>query len=747
MMHTARRRAPSPLDLSHKTALVSRFWSRGGGAVLRRGARRALLGSARHVGFGVALAGLVALWLGGFDSARGLSPPALTMLFALGVVTAARVVRRTRRLEIEVDGLPPPADFRLADLDLVAVVLTTTFVSLSLSGGLDSPGYPALLAVVAILVAFHAPLTGGVTVALALSLEAIEGSRTGMLADRAVDIGIHGVFIVGFALLYHGAIAGLVRRAREQVTEAVDAHLRDLHQRAREYRLIVSRDPPSDAEDDPEKWLTGAVGEVRAAVRAGLEVAHAAIGGHTVAVYLLGPDDRHLHLRECLSQSDQVDRGPLPSGEGLLGVVLRRRAAVRLCGKFRGASYYRGGVGPRAFLGVPLLEQAGDDRTFVRGVALVDRMQPEAFTERDEQLLSTIAREMLRAMQVERVMGYIRKDKDEQSRFYRAIEALNLLSKPAEICEAVTRLAGEIVPLDFVAVTLVEEGPDGERIHRVAEAVGQGAARLAGVEFPDNAGLVANVVRLSSPLPGRAFHEMEKTVVFAKPKELDLLETLKVLPMAVGEEVVGTLVCGVEQRGGLSSDAVRMLGVLAIQAAGSIARGRLFERTERLATTDGLTGLNNHRRFQELFSAGLANASRYGRPLSVLLGDVDHFKSVNDTYGHPIGDKVLRGVADMLAEEAREPDVAARYGGEEFAVILPETDTEGARVIAERIRARIEAHTFQTELGPLKVTISIGVATFPDHGDEKQVLIDRVDRALYAAKHDGRNRVAVASSL
>ena len=217
--------------------------------------------------------------------------------------------------------------------------------------------------------------------------------------------------------------------------------------------------------------------------------------------------------------------------------------------------------------------------------------------------------------------------------------------------------------------------------------------------------------------------------------------------MTVGEEVVGTVVCGATGKGALSEDAVRMLGVLAMQAAGAIERGRLFEKTERMATTDGLTGLNNHRTFQDLLDGHLAAARRYGRQVSLIICDVDHFKSVNDTYGHPVGDKVLKGVSRILRAEARDTDVVARYGGEEFAVILPETDTEGAKVIANRIREKIAANTVQTELGPLNVTISLGVSTFPAHGDEKQDVIDRADQALYGAKHGGRNRVVCADEV
>jgi diguanylate cyclase (GGDEF)-like protein len=177
-----------------------------------------------------------------------------------------------------------------------------------------------------------------------------------------------------------------------------------------------------------------------------------------------------------------------------------------------------------------------------------------------------------------------------------------------------------------------------------------------------------------------------------------------------------------------------------MQAAESIYRARLFEQTERLATTDGLTGLLNHRTFQGRLDEHLAQAQRYGKRLSLILCDIDHFKAVNDTYGHPVGDVVLKGVARTLAREARTTDLVARYGGEEFAVVMPETDAAGALAIAERIRERIAALSFDTGQGPLAVTLSLGVATFPDDGAKKAALVERADACLYEAKRGGRNR-------
>jgi diguanylate cyclase (GGDEF)-like protein len=162
---------------------------------------------------------------------------------------------------------------------------------------------------------------------------------------------------------------------------------------------------------------------------------------------------------------------------------------------------------------------------------------------------------------------------------------------------------------------------------------------------------------------------------------------------------------------------------------------------ETMATTDGLTGLTNHRTFQERFQDLIDRAQRHNGKVALLLCDVDHFKKVNDGYGHPVGDEVLRRVARVLAEVPRKIDIPARYGGEEFAVLLDNVDVTQAKVVAERIRIEISKVVVDTEKGPLSVTESVGVACFPDDGRDRATLIERADLALYHAKHTGRNRV------
>jgi diguanylate cyclase (GGDEF)-like protein len=173
----------------------------------------------------------------------------------------------------------------------------------------------------------------------------------------------------------------------------------------------------------------------------------------------------------------------------------------------------------------------------------------------------------------------------------------------------------------------------------------------------------------------------------------------------------------------------------------SIENVDLHELVQRQAVTDELTGLSNHRRFQAVIVHEVGRAKRFGHDLGLVMLDIDHFKSVNDTYGHQQGDVVLRKVARVLRDSSREIDEPARYGGEELAVVLPQTDLDGAYRFAERVRTALEALRIPRldGVGHLRVTASFGAAALPGTGEDKASLIAAADAALYRAKRAGRN--------
>ncbi|MDY7090349.1 MAG: diguanylate cyclase [Actinomycetota bacterium] len=197
--------------------------------------------------------------------------------------------------------------------------------------------------------------------------------------------------------------------------------------------------------------------------------------------------------------------------------------------------------------------------------------------------------------------------------------------------------------------------------------------------------------------------------------------------------------------GGAFDDAdLHTLRTFAGQAGVAVHNVRMHEEAQRLSLTDPLTGLWNYRYLRESLRREVERASRFGRMLAVLVLDLDHFKEVNDTYGHPAGDVVLGEFARRIRVGLREVDVAFRQGGEEFVVLLPETDAYGGAIVAERLGAAVRGRPVTADGVPIPVTVSIGVAVYPEHGENSVQVLAAADRALYAAKNAGRDTYRLA---
>lgn len=187
-----------------------------------------------------------------------------------------------------------------------------------------------------------------------------------------------------------------------------------------------------------------------------------------------------------------------------------------------------------------------------------------------------------------------------------------------------------------------------------------------------------------------------------------------------------------------------VLAILANQAAIAIQNAWMFKQSQKEAVSDGLTGLYNQKYFYSRLKEEIGRSARNNKPLSVIFGDLDKFKIFNDLNGHALGDQVLKEVALVITESKRAIDVAARYGGEEFALVLPETDSSGAQIIAHRIRRRVAGFSFETKArSTAPLTISIGVSTYPGDAEHPQDLVDKADWAMYYGKRQGGNRVTL----
>lgn len=213
-----------------------------------------------------------------------------------------------------------------------------------------------------------------------------------------------------------------------------------------------------------------------------------------------------------------------------------------------------------------------------------------------------------------------------------------------------------------------------------------------------------------------------------------------VLPVRRLGKLMGAMELYLAERTELSLDQAEMLQGIAAQAATAIRHAQLYREQEESSLTDELTHLANRRYLAQRYLQEMQRARRHRQPLAILMMDIDHFKLVNDTRGHLVGDAVLSEVAQIITRSVRDSDVCARYGGEEFAVILSGSDLDGAMRLAGRLRAAVEAAEFPSGL---RVTISVGAAA-TDEPERLSRLLEEADRALYEAKRKGRNRVEAA---
>jgi diguanylate cyclase (GGDEF)-like protein len=217
--------------------------------------------------------------------------------------------------------------------------------------------------------------------------------------------------------------------------------------------------------------------------------------------------------------------------------------------------------------------------------------------------------------------------------------------------------------------------------------------------------------------------------------------SIAVLPMMRGTTAIGAIVVGATQLGVLRALEIRNGSVLSALAVNALEASWELAETSRRSRTDALTGLWNRRHFDEQLERVLNETDRFGGSCALVICDLDYFKRVNDTYGHDAGDAVLQQVASVLRDGVRTVDICARLGGEELALILPQTAMEGAMELAERLREAVEAAAVPHGGVTIRVTVSMGVAIYSAGSDAKGTLFKRADENLYAAKHQGRNRV------
>jgi diguanylate cyclase (GGDEF)-like protein len=370
------------------------------------------------------------------------------------------------------------------------------------------------------------------------------------------------------------------------------------------------------------------------------------------------------------------------------------------------------------------------------GVVYLDsRAARGIFTTDDVDILAAITNhvamslETARAAQLELAVHAAHRERDLAETLRQAMADLVAVLDPAEVTARLTATVARVLPVHSVVL-----------VHRPETG---GPATIAAVHPAAPAGTTLD-------LPQDAvLGDLLSTV---EPQHATCEQQTAPLPGLLGPDITAWLAIPMTARGhhrGLLiaattgqpyTDAeVEIAAALTGQGMAALDNALLFQQVTALAQNDPLTGLFNRRRFTDLAGHTLAE----DRPTAALMIDIDHFKKVNDTHGHGVGDQVIQTVAQRLASQLRAGDIICRYGGEEFAVLLADTPAEQAKHIAERLHAAVTHQPVPTDAGDLTVTVSVGLArTTTSHGRELHVLLNRADAALYQAKGNGRNQVA-----
>lgn len=467
------------------------------------------------------------------------------------------------------------------------------------------------------------------------------------------------------------------------------------------------------------------------------------LGLWTAAVFhrtVLGGKET-LRLVAADSACDAVARDRvLQIGEGLPGLAARERRVLILDPlaqeSARVLPYYLKPQKVRGFAAFPLgiEERTADDQREQKwiGLLVVDAQETGMFQGERLELLHMFVRLLQEHFQTARLVHFSKMKSRDMEILFRASQVFVGLKSVQEVLKTTVKTTGEMLPHESVWLFWWDKEKKAFRLRAWQGPPPSSASQ-------ENAAQVL----------GKWIVERKRPVRYQRIRKDEFQEVSQAgrgflaVPLQFQEETLGYL--RVDRRDGQDYRFYdeQLLLTLANQSALALENVYLMEAHRHLAERDGLTGLYNHRYFQDRLLEEVRSAERYNNDLTLAMLDVDHFKKFNDTFGHQEGDSVLKGVARLLQKNVREHvDIVARYGGEEFAVIMPKTDQNAAKVLGERIRRAVADHFFEKSGGGVyRVTVSIGLASYPFDAREPQNLIHCADEALYASKRDGRNRL------
>jgi diguanylate cyclase (GGDEF)-like protein len=447
-----------------------------------------------------------------------------------------------------------------------------------------------------------------------------------------------------------------------------------------------------------------------------------------VAILLLDDTNQHLYVRSQIGWDEGCDRVGVPLGKGITGNAAKQKTPVYCPDVSKDPHYMCSAKTTRSELAIPLMV-----RDEVVGVLDCQSENLDHFDQETVDLLILFSTQASMALQNARLYQLERRRAQQ-------LEVINAIARQTtavldlkELLLKVCSLIQKAFQVSHVSVLLREEDDlvlrahDGHLTPRILE----------GGRLPANTGLWGKALAAGKTVIEDDVHMVPEYVgLFAETG------SRMCIPLVSFGQTLGALVLDNAEPQTFRAGDVQSLESVADICATAIQNAYYVDRVRQLAYIDGLTGIFNRRFFEIRISEEIERSRRFEGGMAVIMLDIDHFKRLNDEFGHLLGDEVLRQVSSIFNQQLRKIDVVCRYGGEEFAILLPQTNLEHSLSVAEKLRRLVE--TWQFPGVPRPVTISAGTASYPDHGTTRDDLVKAADAGLYAAKQAGRNRVSLA---
>lgn len=617
-----------------------------------------------------------------------------------------------------------------------------------LTGGTSSPFYPAYF-LIAAAATFQPGLRAYALVGLIVAIEACNSLLSNHDAARWPVIAGHGFALAGVVVIitpFTDRIRNQARTAQERYrklladADAVDplADALTVDTLFEQYRQAVNISTAVEREEQFSGLIT---------------MIHGLAPAHTYALFLAEREGNVFVLRAIKSENRNValpGTARITKGSGLIGLGIEEKQPrylrdIVVPGGNLG--YYTREIPVRSILAVPILHNGR-----MEGLLVVDSLEPDAFSPGDQELLLHFG--PFFGQIIEKIR--ISQELDLRAANFKALHQMSsVLSSSLEIGQVLDTLSSQIlavVPYDFCAFLHYDER-SGKAVITALRGYNKSSI---GSRFPvEQSAILAHMLKQWQERSFSGVHYDPD--LGARGKEISLfpmkemqkqMQSLYGRPLIARSKFVGATFLGSVRPNAFSEYHRHFLDTLLNQVAAVVDNSVMHQNMIDMARTDGLTGLLNHRTFMEKLAEESRRIDREGRPFSVLLMDIDRFKTVNDTFGHPVGDLAIKAVSKVLRDAARATDFVARYGGEEFAVGMVDTNSKGAEQMAERVRS-IMQKTVVTRIGgkELKITLSIGVASSPQDSRTTADLVTLADAALYHAKRSGRNRVCLVKEI